>query len=56
MGRVSILSFDSREDLDAALASPEWQAAVDNVGQMRGKRILVMGEEKTMVEVDSGKS
>ncbi|QDQ90500.1 EthD family reductase [Rhodococcus sp. WB9] len=53
---VSILSFDSREDLDAALASPEWQAAVDNVGKMRGKRILVMGEEKTMIEVDSATS
>lgn len=46
---VSILSFDSREDLDAALASDEWKQAVAHVGQMRGRRIAVMGEEKLMV-------
>lgn len=46
---VSILSFDSREALDAALASPEWAAAVAHVGTMRGRRIAVMGEERVMV-------
>jgi uncharacterized protein (TIGR02118 family) len=46
---LSVLSFDSREALDAALASPEWAAAVADVGDMRGRRIAVMGEEMTMV-------
>lgn len=46
---VSILSFDSREDLDKALASDEWQQAVAHVGQMRGRRIAVMGQEQVMV-------
>lgn len=46
---VSILSFDSKEALEAALASPEWQAAVAHVGAMRGRRIAVMGEERVMV-------
>ena len=46
---VSILGFDSREALDAALASPEWKAAVDQVGDMRGKRIAVLGTERVML-------
>lgn len=46
---VSILSFGSREDLDTALASDEWKLAVAHVGQMRGRRIAIMGEEKLMV-------
>ena len=46
---LSVLSFDSREALDTALASDEWQRAVAHVGQMRGRRIAVMGEEKLMV-------
>jgi hypothetical protein len=46
---VSILSFDTKEDLDKALASEEWAAAVRHVGRMRGHRIAVMGEERTMV-------
>jgi uncharacterized protein (TIGR02118 family) len=46
---VSILGFDSREALDAALASPEWKAAVDQVGDMRGRRIAVLGSERAMV-------
>jgi uncharacterized protein (TIGR02118 family) len=46
---LSVLSFDTREDLDAALKSPEWQEAVDNVGDMRGRRIAVMGEERAML-------
>lgn len=46
---LSVLSFDSKEALDAALASPEWEAAVANVGDMRGRRIAVLGTEKVMV-------
>jgi len=46
---ISVLSFDDREALDAALASDVWKAAVANVGSMRGRRIAVMGEEKVMV-------
>lgn len=46
---LSILSFESREALDAALASPEWKAAVEHVGTMRGRRMIWYGEEQTMV-------
>lgn len=46
---VSILSFDSREALDLALASEEWQAAVAHVGDMRGRRMIFTGEEKSMI-------
>lgn len=48
---LSILSFESREALDAALASQEWKAAVENVGPMRGRRMIWFGEEKTMVSL-----
>ncbi|GAA1724317.1 EthD family reductase [Aeromicrobium alkaliterrae] len=46
---VSILSFDDKAALDAALASEEWAAAVKHVGRMRGSRIAVTGEEMVMV-------
>jgi uncharacterized protein (TIGR02118 family) len=46
---LSILSFDSRDDLDAALASEEWRAAVAHVGDMRGRRMIFTGDEMTMV-------
>jgi uncharacterized protein (TIGR02118 family) len=42
---LSVLSFDTADDLDRALASPQWAAAVAQVGGMRGRRIAVMGEE-----------
>ncbi|GFJ86459.1 hypothetical protein Prum_001010 [Phytohabitans rumicis] len=42
---LSVLSFDTAEDLDLALASPEWKAAIAHVGPMRGRRIAVMGPE-----------
>ncbi|CAM02040.1 uncharacterized protein (TIGR02118 family) [Saccharopolyspora erythraea NRRL 2338] len=45
---VSVLSFDSEDDLRKALASPEWAAAVAQVGDMRGRRIAVMGHEREM--------
>jgi uncharacterized protein (TIGR02118 family) len=45
---LSCLSFDSREALDAALASPEWAAAVAQVGDMRGRRIALTGTEADM--------
>ena len=46
---LSILSFDSQEALDAALASEEWKAAVAHVGPMRGRRMIFTGDELTMV-------
>lgn len=45
---LSVLTFGSRDDLDAALSSPQWAAAVAHVGEMRGRRILVMGDEVTL--------
>jgi len=45
---VSVLSFDTSEDLRKALQSPEWAAAVAQVGDMRGRRIAVMGGEMEM--------
>jgi uncharacterized protein (TIGR02118 family) len=45
---LSVLSFDSADDLRKALDSPEWAAAVAQVGDMRGRRIAVMGSEKEM--------
>jgi uncharacterized protein (TIGR02118 family) len=42
---LSVLSFDTADDLDRALRSPEWAAAVAHVGPMRGRRIAVMGAE-----------
>ncbi|MFF3706360.1 EthD family reductase [Streptomyces phaeochromogenes] len=46
---VSILGFDTAEDLRRALDSPEWAAAVAQVGDMKGRRIAVMGGEKDML-------
>ncbi|ROZ99055.1 EthD domain-containing protein [Gordonia sp. OPL2] len=46
---LSVLSFESREALDAALRSPEWGEAVKHVGSMRGRRMIWYGDEKTMV-------
>jgi uncharacterized protein (TIGR02118 family) len=47
---VSVLSFDTPEDLRNALDSPQWAAAVEQVGDMRGRRIAVLGTEKLMHE------
>ena len=47
---VSTLSFDSEADLRKALDSPEWAAAVAQVGDMRGRRIAVMGPETEMFD------
>lgn len=46
---MSVLGFDSRDALDAALASPEWKAAVAHVGGMRGRRMIFTGDEMLMV-------
>jgi uncharacterized protein (TIGR02118 family) len=46
---MSVLSFDTEADLRAALASPEWAAAVEHVGDMRGRRIALLGAEREMV-------
>lgn len=45
---LSVLGFDTAEDLRQALDSPEWAAAVAQVGDMRGRRIAVMGTEREM--------
>ncbi len=45
---LSVLSFDTEEALRDALASPQWAAAVAQVGDMRGRRIAVMGPETEM--------
>lgn len=45
---MSVLSFDSREAMDAALSSEEWTAAVAHVGDMRGRRMIFTGDEMTM--------
>lgn len=41
----AVLTFASREVLDAALHSPEWAAAVAHVGKMKGKRIALITDE-----------
>lgn len=46
---MSVLSFDSKDALDAALASDEWKAAVAHVGTMGGRSIIVTGDERVMV-------
>ncbi|WP_405541842.1 EthD family reductase [Streptomyces phaeochromogenes] len=46
---VSVLGFETAEDLRKALDSPEWAAAVAQVGDMKGRRIAVMGGEKDML-------
>ncbi|WP_242582097.1 hypothetical protein [Amycolatopsis sp. 195334CR] len=43
-----MLGFDDERAACAALASPEWTAAVRHVGSMRGKRIALLGEEREM--------
>ena len=44
-----MLSFDSKEALQAALASDVWRHAVEHVGSMRGRRIALMGDERVLV-------
>lgn len=46
---LSVLSFESRQALDAAPASPEWKSAVVHVGAMRGRWMIWFGDERTMV-------
>lgn len=45
----AVLTFPSREHLDAALQSPEWLAAVAHVGKMKGKRIVLITEEADLL-------
>lgn len=45
----AVLTFASREVLDAALHSPEWAAAVAHVGKMKGKRIALITEELNLL-------
>ncbi len=46
---LSVLSFDSKEALDTALASEEWARAVAHVGSMGGRSIILNGDERVMV-------
>jgi hypothetical protein len=48
-----VLTFGSRELLDAALHSPEWAAAVAHVGKMKGKRIALITEELDLLRDES---
>lgn len=52
----AVLSFASREALDAALRSPEWAAAVAHVGKMRGKRIALITEEVDLLAGAAGRA
>jgi uncharacterized protein (TIGR02118 family) len=45
---LSVLGFDTADDLHKALRSPEWAEAVAQVGDMRGRRIAVMGGQTEM--------
>lgn len=41
----AVLQFASRAALDAAMASPEWSAAVAHAGSMRGRRLMLITED-----------
>jgi len=41
----AVLTFATRESLDAALNSPAWAEAVAHVGTMQGKRIILITDE-----------
>jgi uncharacterized protein (TIGR02118 family) len=45
----AVLTFPDRAALDAALASPEWAAAVAHVGRMKGKRIALITDEADLL-------
>ena len=50
----AVLTFPSREHLDAALKAPEWIAAVAHVGKMKGKRIALITEEVDLLHGAAG--
>jgi hypothetical protein len=50
---VSILSFDSSAAVDAMLGSQEWKEAVAQVGDMRGRRIAVLGPNTVMFQTEA---
>ncbi|HSW06701.1 EthD family reductase [Aquabacterium sp.] len=41
----AVLGFADRQALDAAIASPEWAAAVAHAGRMKGRRLVLITEE-----------
>ena len=49
----AVLTFGTRGDLDAALASPQWAEATRHVGKMKGKRICVLTDEADLL-ADAG--
>lgn len=40
----AVLSFADRTALDAAMASPQWAAAVAHAGGMKGRRLVLITE------------
>jgi uncharacterized protein (TIGR02118 family) len=50
----AVLTFASRDHLDAALKSPQWAAAVAHVGKMKGKRICLVTEEVDLLRHRAG--
>ena len=50
----AVLTFPTREDLDAALASPQWAEAIRHVGAMKGKRICLFTEEADLLAGEAG--
>ena len=52
----AVLTFPSRDALDAALKSPQWAAAVAHVGKMKGNRICVVTEEVDLFFQKAGPS
>lgn len=41
----AVLGFTDRRALDAAMASPQWAAAVAHAGGMKGRRLVLITEE-----------
>jgi uncharacterized protein (TIGR02118 family) len=41
----AVLGFADRQALDAAMASPQWAAAVAHAGGMKGRRLVLITEE-----------
>jgi uncharacterized protein (TIGR02118 family) len=46
----AVLTFATRELLEAALRSPEWAAAVAQVGRMKGRRIVLVTDEVDLLQ------
>lgn len=47
----AVLTFADQEALDAALSSPEWEAAVAQTKGMKGRRIILVCDEVDLLEL-----